>query len=61
MYVDEGAELVVTIDIDYSTLPQEDRLALGVEETLPDGFSYVSSSGSDARVLIDVILPVVYV
>lgn len=47
MYVEEGGELVVTIDIDYSNLGAADKLAVGVEETLPSGFTYVSSSLGD--------------
>ncbi len=48
MYVDEDSEVVVTIDIDYGDLEQVDKLAIGVEETLPAGFTYVSSSlGAD--------------
>ena len=35
-----GGELVVTISIDYADLESFDRLAVGVEETLPAGFTY---------------------
>jgi hypothetical protein len=44
MYVDEGRQVVVTINIDYADLGQVDRLRIGVAETLPPGFTYVSSS-----------------
>ena len=48
MYVDPGAEVVVTIDIDYVGLGPAEKLAVGVVETLPAGFTYVSNSlGSD--------------
>ena len=44
MYVDEGTEVMVTIDMDYADLSNFDKLAVGVEEMLPDGFTYVKSS-----------------
>ena len=44
MYVDEGAAVMVTIDIDYADLSNFDKLAVGVEEMLPDGFTYVESN-----------------
>ena len=50
MYVDEGGQVVVTINIDYSDLGQVDRLRIGVAETLPLGFTYVSSSLDEALV-----------
>ena len=50
MYIDEGSELIVTIDIDYAGLGAADKLAVGVEETLPAGFEYVSSSLGDELV-----------
>ena len=50
MYVDEGSDVVVTIDVDYAALVAEDMLLVGVEETLPSGFTYVSSSLRDEQV-----------
>ena len=50
MFVDEGGEVVVTIDIDYAGLGPADKLAVGVEETLPEGFAYDSSSLGDELV-----------
>ena len=49
MYVDEGGEVVVTIDIDYADLESFDRLAVGVEETLPTDFTFVSSTAAIAE------------
>ena len=45
-----GGEVVVTVNLNYANLGAADKLAVGVEETLPAGFSYVSSSLGDALV-----------
>ena len=39
-----GDEFTVTIEIDYAGLGTVDKLAVGVEETLPEGFTYGSTS-----------------